>query len=342
MSIKRIVVIGGGTGTFTVLQALRDTPCALTAIVATADNGGSTGVLRDELGVLPPGDLRQALVALAPDGTHLRELLSYRFTDGGLAGHNAGNILLSALEKVTGSSDAAVTELGRILAIRGRVLPVTKELVQLNAQELDGNIVRGQHNIDEFMWSNRGHLQRFWLEPATASLHPEAKQAISQADLVVIAPGSYFTSLIPNLLVRGMAEALQKTRARVVTISNLMTEKGQAELFSVQDYVELLEQYAGSKVIDYVLYNTKLPPAALLERYRQERERQPVRVDVKKRRGLSYRLLGANLLATKVAHSGVAGDPLAKERTLIRHDPAKLARALLALLYVADVEHYLR
>jgi len=340
MSRKNIVVIGGGTGTFTVLRALRDTPVNLTAIVSTADDGGSTGILRDELGVLPPGDFRQALVALADDSHVLRNLFTYRFTDGTLKGHNFGNLFISALEKITGSFDEAVLEAGKILSIQGRVLPVTSKQMHLRAQTTTGEIIKGEHAIEEYIWSEQAHLRRFWVEPP-CELHPLARQAIMNANLIVIAPGSLYTSLVPNFLVNGMPEALRKAKAPIVSVINLMTEKGQADNFFVQDFVELIELYLGKGSIDYALYNTRKPGNVLLDRYRQERERQPVLVDSKRRRHLSYTLVGTNLLARQAA-TQIAADPLAATRTLIRHDGAKLAEALTALLYLQNAQKYLR
>ena len=338
--MKKVVVIGGGTGTFTVLSGLRDYPFELSAIVSTADDGGSTGMLRDELGVLPPGDIRQALVALSEDSTMLRDLFSYRFSEGSLRGHSFGNLFLSALEKLTGSFDRAVLEAGHILAIHGHVIPVTTDSVRLQAETTRGKQVHGEHNIEEYIWSERAHIKRLWLEP-DCTIHPLATLAITQADLIVIAPGSIFTSLIPNLLVSGMQEALLRTKAPLVFIANLMTEKGQTGNFFVQDYVELIQGYIGTRQIDYVLYNTKLPSDELLLRYKKEMERIPVRPDPARRKGLPYKLIGANLLSKK-AIAVSKHDTLASSRTLIRHDPDKLADVIHALTIYKQVKKYLK
>jgi uncharacterized cofD-like protein len=340
MSRKNIVVIGGGTGTFTVLQALRDSPVNLTAIVSTADDGGSTGILRDELGVLPPGDFRQALVALADDSQVLRKLFTYRFTEGGLKGHSFGNLFISALEKVTGSFDQAILEAGKILSIQGTVLPVTTDHMRLQAETSEGKVVKGEHAIEEYIWSEGPSLQRFWVEPP-CTLHPLAREALREADLIVIAPGSLYTSLVPNFLVTGMNQALASSKAPVVTVINLMTEKGQAGDFYVQDFVELIESYIGIGSIDYALYNTKLPNEQLLDRYKRERERKPVRLDRARRKG-TYQVIGANLLAQRIAAETGNEDSLSATRSLIRHDGAKLARALTALLYLQEAKKYLK
>ena len=337
---KKVVVIGGGTGTFSVLQALRDSPFDISAIVSTADDGGSTGILRDELGVLPPGDLRQALVALSSESSVLRELFNYRFSEGSLSGHNFGNLLLSALEKVTGHFDQAVLEAGKILSINGRVIPVTMDDMHLRAQSENGDIILGEHAIEEAMWSGKGYIGRLWLE-SECVVHPIARQAILSADLIIIAPGSIFTSLIPNLLVTGVKEALHQTKAKIAYVVNLMTERGQTGSYSVQDFVCLVEQYLGKDCIDYVIYNNRVPPRELLARYKKEMERSLVRVDRSRRKGLRYRLIAANLLSAKVPRRPSQHDKLAATRTLIRHDATRLALVLNALLYLNEAEKYL-
>lgn len=339
-SMKKVVVIGGGTGTFAVLQALRDGPCEITAIVSTADDGGSTGILRDELGVLPPGDLRQALVALSADSEILRDLFNYRFGEGSLKGHNFGNLLLSALEKVTGRFDHAVLEAGKILAIRGRVIPVTTDQMRLIADTADKQKINGEHAIEEHIWHGESDVVNVRLAER-CKLHPLAKEALLAADLIVIAPGSIFTSLIPNLLVDGMKETLKATRAKLAYVINLMTEKGQTGSYSVQDFVDLMEKYLGKGMIDYAVYNKARPSSELLDLYKKEMERSPVSIDRKRRRGLSYQLVGANLLRTKPPVLPANVDRLAATRTLIRHDARKLSNVLTALVYLREAQKYL-
>jgi len=323
------------------LSGLRDYRFGLSAIVSAADDGGSTGILRDELGVLPPGDVRQALVALSAESETLRDLFRYRFSEGSLSGHNFGNLFLSALEKVTGSFDKAVLEAGRILAITGQVIPVTSEKVRLQAEMQDGSLISGEHQIEEDIWSERSQVKRLWLEP-NCSLHPLARQAIKKADLIVIGPGSVFTSLIPNLLVGGMAEALKSAKAPVVYVANLMTEKGQTNEYSVQDFVQVMEEYLGEGRIDYVVYNTKIPNEVLLERYKKEMERMPVRLNRKKQAKPSYELVGADLLDRQVREKRQDNDALAATRTLIRHNPHKLAEVLHAIMMHKLTKKYLK
>lgn len=335
------MVIGGGTGTFAVLQALRDGASEVTAIVSTADDGGSTGILRDELGVLPPGDLRQALVALSNDSQVLRDLFTYRFTEGSLSGHSFGNLLISALEKVTGTFDKAVIEAGKILAIKGKVIPVTMDQMRLIGRTDDGKLIHGEHAIEEHIWGGTSTVTKIGLESA-CSVHPLARQAILQADLIVIAPGSIYTSLIPNLLVDGVNEALRKTRAKVAYVVNLMTEKGQTGSYYVQDFVDLLEDYLGDGMVDFAVFNTAKPRPELLSRYKKEMERSPVLLDPKRRKGLTYQLVGANLLRTKAPELPPSSDRLQVTRTLIRHDARKLSHVLNSLTYLKEAQKYLK
>lgn len=317
---KRVVTIGGGTGSFTVLSGLKTYPVELTAVVAMADDGGSTGTLRDELGVLPPGDVRQCLVALSESDQLMRELMSYRFPSGSLEGHSFGNLLLSALEKVTGSFDEAVEKASEILRISGHVVPATLDKVELVARLRGDGEVRGQSNIHK---TNLEQLQRIKLEPA-AHANPKALTAIAQADLIIIGPGDFYSSLIPSLLVQGIPEAVQQARGRVMYVANLMTKTGHTEQFSVQDFVAKIEQYLG-RSIDITLYNSFRPEQSLLDRYAREGETM---VDVPtKSLGPTY--IGHDLVSREFPKTQ-PGDPLI--RTFIRHDPTRLAECIIAQL----------
>jgi len=317
---KKIVVIGGGTGTFTVLSGLKKYPFDLTAIVAMADDGGSTGTLRDELGVLPPGDVRQCLVALSSSDKLMRDLMNYRFAAGGLKGHNFGNLLLSALEKVTGSFDSAVEKAGEVLRIRGKVVPVTLSKIRLHAQLANGKILKGEHNIDMPKGAARSRIVRAWLSPA-ARANPAAIRAIREADVIIIAPGDLYTSLAPNFLVRGVSDAIRKSKALKVQVANLMNKVQHTKGFSLQDLAAAVERYIGGP-LDKVIYNNKLPAKTLLKKYaRQGEEPVPAGPD-----GLDKkRFVGAQLTAIK-ARTAQKGDALA--RSFIRHDPARLAKTI--------------
>jgi uncharacterized cofD-like protein len=323
--MKRIVTIGGGTGRFTLLLGLKKHPVDISAIVAMSDNGGSTGRLRDELGVLPPGDIRQCLIALSGSAVTMRKLMSYRFEKGGLAGHNFGNILISTLEKITGSLEESLRIVGAILNIKGRVIPVTTDNVELVATLQNGKTIRGEDALDHYKLLSRVGVKDMYLKPH-ARANARALKAIREADLLVVGPGDIYTSLIPNFLVDGIAEAFVKSKAKKVYVANLMNLKGHTDNFSVADYVDVLEEVIGKRgVFDAVVCNTRKPSPALLKKYKKEGT--PVVCD-------RERLEGRTVTHADVLASGVAqiakGDKL--RRVLIRHDSEKLAHVLIGLL----------
>lgn len=313
--MKQVVVIGGGTGNFTVLSGLKKHNVELSAIVSMADDGGSTGVLRDELGVLPPGDVRQCLVALSSSSKLMRSLMNYRFDSGGLEGHSFGNLLLSALEKVTGSFDKAVEEVGKILFIDGHVIPVTTHEVRLKMILNNRHMLQGEKEVYLSEEIDQGYSSIF-LEPEAVA-HPKALDAIRNADLIVFGPGGLYTSLIPNLLVQGIPEALIESKAKKAYIVNLMNRKGQTTGFKVSNYIEEIAKFIGQDVFDYILVNSARPPEHLIERYSEEGEF--VECDLKEDRVVHVPLLGG--LAGKDNTNIMA-------RNLIRHHSDKLAEEL--------------
>lgn len=317
---KRVVVIGGGTGTFTVLSGLKKYPHDLTAIVTMSDDGGSTGMLRDELGVLPPGDVRQCLVALSSSDLLMRTLMSYRFDNGKLKGHSFGNLLLSALEKITGSFDQAVEKAGEVLRIRGKVIPSTLDTVRL-AAKVGAKIIKGEHRIHDSRIN--GNLKRMWLEPH-GKANPKALQAIKEADLIVIGPGDLYSSLIPNFLVKGLPEAIRRSKAKKVYVCNLMTYDKHSRDFSVADFVSVVETYLGGK-LDLILYNNRTPSKQLVARYARKGE-SPTCLALPKDRNV----MGADLVASTKGQRRLSHDPIV--RSLIRHDSDKLASLLVRLL----------
>ena len=328
-SKKNVVVLGGGTGTFTILTGLKKYPFNLTAIVAMSDNGGSSGVLRDELGVLPPGDVRQCLVALSRYDKLMRDLRSYRFENGGLKGLNFGNLLLSALEKVTGSFDDAVEKASEILRLDGRVVPATLDEVHLMAQ-VGTRTIRGEEKIQ--MTKLNGSLKRLWLEPAGRA-NPKALKAIHEADVIIIGPGNLYASLVPNLLVRGIPEAIKKSNAKKVFVCSLMTKVEHTRNFSVADYTTTIEKYLGSPV-DVVIYNNKKPSEELLKRYARVNDTPTSWTDLPTGRTL----IGANLHAKHFQAKSSIGIA-SRESSLVRHDPAKLAEIVADLLGAKKVSH---
>ena len=321
---QKIVTIGGGAGSFMILSGLKKYPIDLSAIVSMSDDGGSTGVLRDELGVLPPGDVRQCLVALSKSSQILRKLFNYRYSQGGFKGHTFGNLFLSTLEKVTGGLDQSIREAGRILRIKGQVFPVTLKNVRLVALLKNGKKICGENRI-YCDTANLFNLKRLALEPS-ASINPSLKPIISQAEKIIINPGDLYSSTIPNLLVKGLPEALVKTKAKVICVSNLMTKPGHTDGYTLVDYIRVIEQYLGRGVIDYVIYNKELPSRELLKKYSRQGEAVVKLGDFKKKfskiKLLSYSLLSHRFSQTK------KNDVLGNFRSLIRHDSDKLAEVI--------------
>lgn len=318
--MKKIVVIGGGTGNFAVLKGLKNYDVDLSAIVSMADDGGSTGILRDELGVLPPGDVRQCLVALSDSSRLMRSLINYRFENGGLGGHSFGNLLLSALEKVTGSFEKAVEEAGKILNIKGKVIPVTTHQVRLKMVLGSRKILEGEKEIYLSQEIDQGYKSIF-LEPYPKA-NPHAIHEIHNADLIVLGPGGLHTSLIPNLLVDGLSDALRASQAKKTFVVNLMNRKGQTTGFKVSDYLNEIQRFIGDDIFDYILVNEQKPPQHLIEVYAEEGDL--VENDIKDQRVISASLLGE-------LKELPAQDFL--KRSLIRHDPKKLAQELMKIVH---------
>lgn len=319
----KIVVIGGGTGSFTLLSALKNHTKNITAIVNMADDGGSTGVLRDELGVLPPGDVRQCLVALS-EYPKIRELFNYRFDEGGLSGHSFGNLFLTALEKMTGNFAIAVEEASKVLDIVGRVEPVTLDKVTLVMKDKSGNITRGEFQIGNADFGTEVRPEML-LDPVP-SLNPKAKQAILDADVVVIAPGNIYGSLAPTLIVPGMSEALNETVAKKMYVCNLVTKPGQTDDFTADDFAREIERF-GNFSLDYVFYNNSDPDPSLLERYAKENEYWVTKGDEQ----AGYKFITGEFMSEYfVASNTSATDLIASTRTLIRHDSNKIAEAIMS------------
>lgn len=314
------MVIGGGTGNFTVLRGLKKYDVDLCAIVSMADDGGSTGILRDELGVLPPGDVRQCLVALSNSSRLMRSLMNYRFENGGLGGHSFGNLLLSSLEKVTGSFEQAIEEAGKILNIKGKVIPVTTHQVRLYMLLNSGRLLEGEKGIHLSMEIHKGY-KSIYLEPFP-TVNSRAVSEIMNADLVVFGPGGLYTSLIPSLLVEGISRAMRETKAKKAFVVNLMNKRGQTPGFTVKSYLNEIKKFTGSDVFDYVIVNNSEPPKELIEIYAEEGEL--IKNDLADGRVISAPLLGSELKEIQ------KGDLL--KRNLIRHDHNKLAEELMKIV----------
>lgn len=322
--MRKVVVMGGGTGTYTILLGLKKYPLELTALVAMADDGGSTGILRDELGVLPPGDVRQCLVALSRESKLMRELMNYRFDKGAFRGHNFGNLFLSSLEKMTGSFDKAVERASEILRIEGQVVPSTLQKVTLVAQLTTGRKIVSESKIYE---ANLSKLKKIYLRPQ-GQANPKALRAIKEADAIIIAPGHFYASIIPNLLVKGIPEAICKSRAKKIFICNLMTKYGQTDTFTVYDFVDKTKEYLECD-FDYVIYNNKRPSGWLLKRYAREKEHLVPTILKKPKKFYEEKFVGGNLLNQKITATKY---PDLMKRNLIRHNPEVAARLIVKLL----------
>ena len=312
----RIVAIGGGTGLSTMLRGLKTVTQDVTAIVTVADNGGGSGVLRQELGMPPPGDIRNCLQALANTEPTMEALLSYRFREGGLRGQSFGNLFLAALTDMCGGFDAAVRQMSDVLAITGRVLPVTTADVQLTATFDDGETVTGECEIADYKKSSQSRILRVSTVPERPAALPECLEAIGRADLILLGPGSLYTSVIPNLLVDGIAGAIRNARAAKVYIMNLMTQDGETEGYSAADHVRALFEHGGGRLFDHCLCNDLPVPPEARELYRREGA-VPLPVDEEELAALGV-----------TAHFAPVAD---FSRGLVRHDPPALARAVLSL-----------
>lgn len=322
----KVAVIGGGTGSFTLLSALKDYTPSIAALVNMADDGGSTGTLRDELGALPPGDVRQCLVALS-GSPELRDLFNYRFDEGSLKGHAFGNLFLTALEKMTGNFAQGIEVASEVLNITGTVEPITLTNVKLAMRRSDGSEVHGECNIGDTDFGDE--RPEFWLEP-DAEANPKALAAIAQADIVVIAPGNLYGSLAPALIVPGIGKALANSRAFKVYVCNLVTKPGQTDGYAVSDFADEIERLAGEPFLDAVLFNTEQPGKDLLHKYAKEDE-LAVEYDRDVLKTARYVAAGANLLAGSIWQNTNKSDPISSARTLIRHDSNAVAASIFEL-----------
>lgn len=311
-----IVVVGGGTGLSSLLRGLKEHTTNLSAIVTVADDGGSSGRLREEMGILPPGDVRNCLLAMADAEPLLGKLFQYRFAgdEGPLAGHNFGNLFLAAMSDVTGDFLSGIKECSRVLAVRGQVLPATLREVYLEAEYTDGSTIRGEHRIPQ----PGKRIKKVSLSPADADPLPEALEAIAQADLIVLGPGSLYTSILPNLLVRGITRAIVRAKASKVYVCNVMTQPGESEGYAAPDHVKTLVEHSHRRIIDYVLLNDDLNlPPELLEKYKLEGA-YPVEPQAEAIKRLGYTPVEA---------------PVISKGNLLRHDPTLLAQAIMDLFH---------
>ncbi len=328
--MKNIVVIGGGTGTYTVLTGIKNiTDINITAIVSSADSGGSTGVLRDGFGYLPVGDFRQCLVALAENQNGeniLRELFQYRFQKGGtgLEGHNFGNLFITALTDILGSEKEAFRKASNILNVKGRIFPVTFDNVQLIAQYEDGSIGYGEAMIDSPPVQHNGEIKiaKLWVQPK-AEIYKKSKEAILGADLIIFGPGDLYTSVLANVVVGDCANFISKSKAKILYITNLVSKYGQTHNFKTSNYVNEIEKYIKRK-INYILVNNASLPRDIVTRYSEENT-YPVKDDMKN----DARVIKKDLLSN-ISISQMKSDKV--KRSLLRHDSQKIADTIQSII----------
>lgn len=314
----RIVVVGGGTGQSMLLRGLKKYTENLTAIVTMADDGGSSGILREEMGMLPPGDIRNCILALSNAEPDMQKIMHYRFKDGSLKDQSFGNLFLAALNGTYEDFELAVTKISHILAVTGRVLPVTLENVNLSAELENGNIVIGESKIGPEVLETKSKIKKISLIPENVEPYEEVIAAIGMADLIVIGPGSLYTSIIPNLLTDRVSEAIEKSKAKKMYVSNIMTQRGETDNLDVYDHVEvLLEHCNNRKIIDMVIVNKEKIPEYLLKKYAEEYSEsiyitKDQKVELEKRK---IRIIEGNFL-------NLDGE-------YIRHNEEKLAKVII-------------
>jgi uncharacterized cofD-like protein len=318
----KVVTIGGGSGQFALLSGLRDMKgIAITAVVSMMDSGGSTGRLRDELGILPPGDILKCVLALSPHQESARNILLKRFRrDRRLQGHNAGNMLLTMLSRYTGSFPNGVYALAEILDVKGTILPVTVDKATLVAELTDGNRIYGEHAIDLPRGDQREKIRDVYLVPHhndAIRVFPPVVEAIAKADVIILGPGDLFTSIIPNLIVPGVAQALQKTHAELLYVINIMTKFGETHKFRAIDFVTRLESFTG-RPLDGIISNATKPPASVRAKYARQKS-ECVETDADTSEWGRRKVYARDLL-------DASGD-------VIRHDPKKLAAVLRSIFW---------
>lgn len=313
----KVVVIGGGTGLSILLRGLKQFTSKITAIVTVADDGGGSGVLREDLGMLPPGDIRSCLLALANTEPTMEKLLQYRFTDGMLKGQNFGNLFIAAMNSIYGSFEKAVRETSNVLAVTGKVLPMTLEDVKLCAVLENGKTINGESRIPLDTIKNGSKIDHIYMDPKISYPLPESVEAIKDADIIVLGPGSLYTSVIPNLLVNHITDTIYKAKAKKVYITNVMTQPGETDGYSLIDHVEAILKHSREDFLDYVIGNTEDVPMETLEKYIKDGSK-PVLVERGQEEILNrknIRLIGDKLIDVK--------------KDYIRHDNIALSKILI-------------
>ena len=315
---KKIVTIGGGTGNSILLRGVKKFTSNITTIVTVADDGGGSGVLREDLGMLPPGDIRNCLVALANTEPIMEKLINYRFSNGQLKGQSLGNLLIAAMNDICGDFNEAIKEISNVLAITGKVLPMTLDNVKLFAELEDGSTIEGESNITFLNRKNGGKIKRVYTSPKLILPLKESIDSIMDADIVLLGPGSLYTSIIPNLLVTDISQALKETKAEVVYILNIMTQPGETNDYSVTDHVAAIIDHANSNIIDKIVVNSKEVDKYAKYRYKSIENSTPIYLTDEDREDMKE--LGIEIIEADICD--ISYD-------YIVHDPNKLMKAIL-------------
>lgn len=315
----KIVAIGGGTGLSTMLRGLKKFTTNITAVVTVADNGGGSGILREEMKMLPPGDIRNCILALANTEPIMEKLLEYRFEEGRLTGQSFGNLFLAAMTNICGNFEDAVQKMSEVLAVKGKVLPVTKQDVQLCAVFKDGEKICGETQIVEKSKEKRIPIKEVYLSPEKPEPLSGVLEAIEAADVIILGPGSLYTSIFPNLLVNNVPEAIRNSKAVKIYIGNVMTQPGETDGFDLLMHVEELERYVGKGVIDYIIANKDPIPKDLLKKYYEDGASE-VNYDARKLAERGFKLIEASVLK------------IHEDKKLIRHDSEKLATTIMEVI----------
>jgi uncharacterized cofD-like protein len=310
----KIVTIGGGTGLAVLLSGLKEYTSNISAIVTVADDGGSSGRLRQEFDILPPGDIRNCLVALADAPALMRDLFQFRFdTSSNLSGHSFGNLFITVMTRLTGDFEKAIKETSKVLALRGQVIPSTLNNVKLVAEYKDGSITVGEEQIPK----THKPINKVFLEPPHSHATAETLKAIAEARIIILGPGSLYTSIVPNLLIKEITEALCSSEAIKVYVCNVMTQPGETDGYSVSDHVRVLTNHSHPRILDCCVINTGELPQEVLQRYAQQNSSFVVN-DARKIENMGYRVIEDNFAVV--------------EGNLIRHDPVKLAKIILGFI----------
>ncbi|MBI4974653.1 MAG: YvcK family protein [Candidatus Omnitrophica bacterium] len=309
----KIVVIGGGTGLSTLLHGLKEYTSNITAIVTVADDGGSSGRLRQDFDILPPGDIRNCLVALADAEPLMGRLFQFRFGEGTeFSGHSFGNLFITAMSKVTGDFDAAIKESSKVLAIRGRVVPSTLDKITLMAEHIDGSETVGESQIPKAA----SPVKRIHLRPVNCKPTDEALDAIKRADAIILGPGSLYTSIMPNLLIGKIYQELISSKAIKIYVCNVMTQKGETDDYKASDHLKAIITHTAPGIVEYCIVNTAKIPDEMLKKYKEE-ESYPVIPDSENIRKMKYKAIEAHIISTE---------------DYVRHDAVKLARIIIDLV----------